>query len=227
MSFIKDAKDFAREIMDQLEPRLSDRYSVLIEYLSDNPAMSADMPGKSTVKVGSEEYIRVQARRFIKGREPKTPVPPATIPDDMVGVILNKYFDVPISEVDQAKKLHHLSMGAENIVGDLLERYIASVMEDYGWVWCAGSVVKAVDFIFRDANGNWTSLQIKNRDNSENSSSSNIRKGTDIKKWFRTFAKTGDFNWNEFPVKTSDKLSEEQFRKFAEQYLFNLKKITS
>src|SRR6059058_3167229 len=56
-----------------------------------------------------------------------------------------------------------------------------------GWIWCSGTSVKAVDFIHYDEKNNeWNLLQVKNRDNTENSSSSKIRDNTTIKKWFRT-----------------------------------------
>ena len=87
-------------------------------------------------------------------------------------------------------------MAAENIVGDLLERYLAKILEPKGWVWCAGSIVIAVDFIMRGDATKWNLLQIKNRDNSENSSSKKVRDGTEIQHWFRTFAKTGETNWS-------------------------------
>jgi hypothetical protein len=96
-------------------------------------------------------------------------------------------------------------MGAENLVGDLLERYLASVLEPHGWIWCSGAMVKAVDFILppSTSGGAWRMLQVKNRDNSENSSSSAIRAGTEIEKWHRTFSK----------------LSEENFERFVRTYL--------
>jgi SinI restriction endonuclease len=65
----------------------------------------------------------------------------------MVSFVLEHYFEVPAESLDRAKNEHALSMGAENIVGDLLERYLASVLEPQGWIWCSGSLVKAVDFV--------------------------------------------------------------------------------
>ena len=39
-----------------------------------------------------------------------------------------------------------------------------------GWIWCSGTSVKAVDFIHYDEKNNeWNLLQVKNRDNTENS----------------------------------------------------------
>lgn len=80
-------------------------------------------------------------------------------------------------------------MAAENMVGYLLELYISTALEEHGWIWCAGDFVRAVDFIKRNSNGQWEAVQIKNRDNTENSSSSAIRNGKEIKKWFRSYSK--------------------------------------
>ncbi len=223
MSFNQNSADLAIKIMNQMDPTLSERYAILIRFLSTNPDAAASVRGKTNTDIGSEEYIRRQAESFIKSREPRAPSPPSTIPDEMVSFIINKYFDVPEEELERAVELHNLSMGAENLIGDILERYIASVVEENKWVWCSGSMVKAVDFIHQTANGNWVALQVKNRDNSENSSSSAIRKGTEIKKWFRTFSKKKGDNWNNFPKIVNSPLSEKGFRKFVERYLLSLK----
>jgi hypothetical protein len=116
-------------------------------------------------------------------------------------------------------------MGAENLIGNLLERYIASELEQNGWAWCAGSLVKSVDFIRRHEDGSWYVLQVKNRDNSENSSSAAVRIGTTIEKWFRTFSKKTETNWENFPVNDGkNNLSEKGFRIFVEKYLNDLKR---
>jgi SinI restriction endonuclease len=63
-------------------------------------------------------------------------------------------------------------------------------------------------------------LQIKNRDNSENSSSSAIRNGTPIQKWFRSFSKKAKTNWNNLPPSMQPyKLTEDGFRNFVSEYL--------
>ncbi len=220
---VKESVDLAVEIMNQLDPALSQRFATMILFLSDNPEVASAVRGRSGIVIGSEEYIRRQAMNFIKSREPRAPSPPSTIPDEMVNFIINKYFDVPEEELGRAVELHNLSMGAENLIGDILERYIASVVENHGWVWCSGSIVKAVDFVHRKQDGKWLALQVKNRDNSENSSSSAIRKGTEIEKWFRTFSKKKGDNWKKFPKIVDSSLSEEGFREFVEKYLLSIK----
>lgn len=98
----------------------------------------------------------------------------------------------------QAEEIHNLFMSAENIQGSLLEEYIASHIREYGFLWCNGNVLRSIDFC--NTNGSYL-LQIKNKNNTENSSSSSVRSGTDIKKWFRLGTKTRegvrypDYKW--------------------------------
>lgn len=226
MSFNKKSADLAQQIMKQLDPTLAERFGTLILFLTDNPEAASAVRGSKSLTIGSEDYIRRQAENFIRSREPRAPSPPSTVPDEMVSFIIHKYFDVPEKELARAVELHNLSMGAENLVGDILERYIASVVEDHDWVWCSGAIVKAVDFIHRKPDGEWATLQVKNRDNSENSSSSAIRNGTTIEKWFRTFSKKKGDNWHNFPKIVNATLSEAGFRKFVDNYLQGIKNST-
>ncbi|QIW16514.1 hypothetical protein A4G20_09280 [Pasteurellaceae bacterium RH1A] len=99
---------------------------------------------------------------------------------------------------------HYLYMSAENMNGAILEEYLAQVLESHGWYWCAGSVFRAVDFCYFNENS-IILLQVKNKYNTENSSSSAIRAGTEIKKWNRLKRpKAGSFkpesNWQELHV---------------------------
>ena len=117
-------------------------------------------------------------------------------------------------------------MSAENLVGALLERYIAQVLEPHGWIWCAGDFIRAIDFIkYNKSKGLWEAVQVKNRDNTENCSSSAIRHGTTIEKWFRTYSKPSkkratNTNWENFPEEEfRDQLSEEGFLQFIRNYL--------
>lgn len=79
---------------------------------------------------------------------------------------------------------HFIYMSAENMNGMILEEFLAEVLEPHGWKWCAGSVLRAVDFCYISKD-EIILLQIKNKYNTENSSSSAIRNGTEIRKWNR------------------------------------------
>lgn len=225
MSFIENSVEIAEQAMMDVDPNLVNKYKLIVEFLKDNPAAASSIKGRKII-TGSEDYIRIQALNFYKSRSPRFPKPPSTRPDEMVSVILEEYFGLPKERIEQTKREHLLSMAAENIVGDLLERYLAKFMEPLGWIWCSGSMVKAVDFIKPSGSkdGNWILLQVKNRDNSENSSSSAIRNGTDIRKWFRSFSKKEGSNWGNFPDETvKPLLSEEGFSIFVREYLSSIK----
>ncbi|MBR0519174.1 SinI family restriction endonuclease, partial [bacterium] len=90
-------------------------------------------------------------------------------------------------EIEIGEKHHNLFMSAENIQGHLLEEYIASKIYKYGFLWCAGNILRAIDFCNKDGS---IFLQVKNKYNTENSSSSNIREGTKIIKWYRLGVET-------------------------------------
>lgn len=225
MQFIPNAHIFAANVMNGINPNLTAQFEKLVLCLSINVEL-APSSRSHKIRFGSQEYIIKLANNFASSRFVRAPTPPSTIPDEMVSKILNVYFNVPQDKLEEAKNLHALSMGAENIVGDLLERYIASVIEPQGWIWCSGSTVKSVDFIRPPINTDdtWGLLQVKNRDNSENSSSSAIRNGTEIKKWFRTFSRSGATNWEAFPcINARENLSESGFIEFVSQYLLGMK----
>jgi len=216
----------AKKDMNEIDPRLNIIYSHIIWYISEYPESASKGRGKNSPEPLSSEYIKENAHKFYQARLPKEPKPPATIPDEVVSIILDEYFNVPNKSLEKAKKEHLLSMGAEGLVGDLLERYLSSIMEAHGWLWCAGAMIRGVDFIKPPGNENhsWTLLQVKNRDNSENSSSSAIREGTEIKKWFRTFSRRAESNWDNFPDdKIKHLLSEKGFIIFVRSYLKKIK----
>jgi hypothetical protein len=109
-------------------------------------------------------------------------------------------------------------MSAENILGLLLEEFLAQQLADFDWYCAWGETVRSVDFC--QAQGGL--LQIKNRSNSENSSSSRVRIGTDIEKWYRVDARTGNYCWEELNRKyNTDRFSEESFRRFVVEAISN------
>lgn len=118
---------------------------------------------------------------------------------------------------DYAKMIgigHKLAMAAENIIGAILEEYIHSVLIEYGWSACWGQCIRAVDFCSRDGQ----LLQVKNKSNTENSSSNKIRANTEILKWYRFNANNGHTRWdelNQLIVPGQVLLSEEAFQAFA------------
>ncbi|EOD0393187.1 SinI family restriction endonuclease [Salmonella enterica subsp. enterica serovar Infantis] len=224
--FVKNAEELAKQKMDNINPELSEKFQLLIKFLSRFPESCSNPRSKQVRKnFGKAEHIEYLAQNFNESRLPKKPTPPTTIPDEVVSLVLNVSFDIPQENLNRIKEEHRLSMASENIVGDLLERYLAEKLEPCGWIWCSGTSVKAVDFIHYDnEKDEWGLLQVKNRDNTENSSSSKIRDNTPIKKWFRTFSQRDATNWENFPDEVSSKdLNEDDFRAFVESYLRKIK----
>ncbi|MBP6720333.1 MAG: SinI family restriction endonuclease [Rhodoferax sp.] len=223
-TFIRNSETVARQSMSRIAPELTEKYATLIRFLTLNPDSAAKLKGKAAADVGTADYIALQAAGFASARTPKGPEAPRTVPDEMVSFILQTYFGVATAQLSDVQRTHQLSMAAENLIGNLLERYLAAQLEPHDWVWCSGSMVKAVDFVKAPSGEQkkWQALQVKNRDNSENSSSSAIRAGTEIQKWFRTFSKKAGSNWEAFPDIGSAKLSEAGFKIFVRNYLKNL-----
>ena len=209
----------SHEVTDESE---IERFAKVCAFLSVNEAFLS-WRGKSKPDPDSNEGIEKLADKFFPARNKKDwPSEPTTVPDEAVSIVMQVVYGYSEDETTRIKVEHQHSMSAENIVGALLERYIATVLEPHGWVWCAGDFVKAVDFIkyIEEDESPWTAVQVKNRDNTENSSSKAIRDGKPILKWFRTFAKTGRDNWDNFPEEEfRNKLSETGFREFVRNYL--------
>lgn len=125
--------------------------------------------------------------------------PKSSCTDPAIRIIVQTTQGITDSQAAEGEKSHNLFMSAENIQGNLLEEYIAANVRPYGFLWCAGNVLRALDF----CNTTGTALiQIKNKSNTENSSSSAIRTGTTIEKWFRLGTKTKngikspDYKWS-------------------------------
>jgi hypothetical protein len=147
-----------------------------------------------------------------------------TVADPAVDTVLEAIGTVPKNQLPLYSQYHRLSMAAENKIGTLLEEYLAEHLEPKGWFWCCGNIIKGVDF-FR-AGQPVTLLQVKNRDNSENSSSEKIREllrkegcPVEIQKWHRCQSRDGKACWDEFPDTVGKAtLTEKDFLKFIRDY---------
>jgi hypothetical protein len=138
---------------------------------------------------------------------------PSTVADplieEIIGTRLPNLKQVDLEKITYA---HRLGMSAENILGLILEEYLAINLSEYGWHCAWGETVKSVDFVHE----NGSLLQIKNRSNSENSSSSVVRHGTKIDKWFRIRADRVEYMWNSLnKICDTNHLSEEAFIEFT------------
>lgn len=205
------------------EAGLIESFVQVCSFLNDNPERLSDQSKKASLQ--TEQGIHQLAKRYYRGyRKSDFPINAGTIPDAIVSLVMVEAFGYSEIDATRIKAEHQKAMVAENCVGALLERYLDSVLRPYGWHWCCGSFVRAVDFISKDQLGSWLAIQIKNRDNSENSSSSAIRNGTPIQKWFRSFSKTGRTNWDNLPsLMQGFNLNEQGFIEFVRIYLRNNK----
>jgi len=141
---------------------------------------------------------------------------PSTIADPIIDVIIQgRLPHLNNTALKEIKFAHRLSMSAENILGLLLEEYLSNHLIPKGWHCAWGETIISVDFCCNDG----SLLQIKNRSNSENSSSSRIRKGTLIEKWYRVDARTGTYQWETFNSKFRVRCSEDSFRAFVRDAL--------
>jgi len=143
--------------------------------------------------------------------------PPGTVADPIVNTIINaRLTGLTADHLEQIKYAHRLSMSAENVLGLFLEEFLAEQLIEYGWFCCWGESVRHVDF----CNVDGSLLQVKNRSNSENSSSSRVRINQPIEKWYRVDAKTGSYRWSDFNEKYgTDRFSEDNFATFVQRIL--------
>ncbi len=206
------------EFLDICRQNQNEFSSIIADFLRDNPDVlgwrGKAKPDPNTNE-GRDVVITKMRSAFTNFHIPSMP---ETVPDRAVATIMDRYYE--IDNIERAVEEHRKAMAAENFVGYALELYIFSVAHEYGWCLCPNAVVKSVDFVKREQNGRWRLLQVKNRNTSENSSSSKVRDGTEIEKWFRTFSKRDATNWENFPDGAlTDKLNEQDFQDFIVQYL--------
>lgn len=141
--------------------------------------------------------------------------------DAILPYILTIGYKMTDKSVGLAISSHEVLMKIENIVGKLLEEYLAEKLSSKK-IYCAwGSTLKHVDFCGIN-NGVSILLQVKNSDNSENSSSSKIRQGLSIMKWHRRISSEYDvYNWQSlndlFGLAEKNATSESDFRDFIKK----------
>lgn len=174
-----------------------------------------------------EECLKKWVEKFQDGYKSriseKCSNPLGTVPDQAVNTIL----ETVLTKIDakasgEIVHAHRLGMSAENILGYLLEEYIFTKIQKLNksqnpqvlkWSLAWGTTISKVDL----CSSKGDLIQIKNRSNSENSSSSSVRAGTKIKKWFRINANNGHTYWDNLCKLLQCKegfLSEPDFLKF-------------
>ncbi|MFN3967749.1 SinI family restriction endonuclease [Flavobacterium sp.] len=167
-----------------------------------------------------KDYVEKFIDKYLKGYNTrpsvKTGGASATFPDPAVSIAFStRVKKVPAEDLPKIISGHSLQMSIENLVGDLLEEYLSIRLAEQGWHCCWGSSIDAVDF----CHTNGDLLQVKNSDNSENSSSSRVRAHTVIKKWARRKSTKKDtFYWDKLKELTgANNISEADFRNFIKE----------
>ena len=178
------------------------------------------VPGNIGTKK-DDEYTAIGkwVTKYFNGIKSKTTIRISNLPGTVADPIIDKIIGARLTnlsaeDLEKIKYAHRLSMSAENILGLILEEFLAINLEKAGWHCAWGETVKSVDFVHE----NGQLLQIKNRSNSENSSSSAVRAGTSIQKWFRIKADRVEYMWDNLnAICGISSLSETAFENFVIQ----------
>jgi hypothetical protein len=181
-----------------------------------NPGLSPTLKG-NTPEVLAQSWLKKYRDSYDNRISRRISQPPGTVADPIVNTIISaRLTRLTADHLEQIKYAHRLSMSAENIQGLLLEEFLAEQLGEYGWYCCWGESVRHVDF----CNVDGSLLQVKNRSNSENSSSSRVRIDQPIEKWYRVDARTGLYRWSYFNDRYGTaRFSEENFAMFVQQIL--------
>ena len=217
-----------------------DRLDTIFEIASKNRKLfpGANMGKNPTLEKYMNHWVLCYCKDIENPASGKKANPKTSCSDPVVRAMIKQVKQIEDKVIDAEEKAHIIFMSAENVLGNLLEEYIASKIQPYGWIWCAGKTLSAIDF----CNPQGTELlQIKNKSNSENSSSKKIREGTTIRKWFRlgTSVRGGEpfpvYGWddlneiiNEYATRNTDEMgrplgkcnmTEEEFQEFIKMVI--------
>jgi SinI restriction endonuclease len=205
------------------QPFLESHHTILVacyQYPELAPSPKK-MNGKDSLSL-AETWLKKYQESFENRISQRASKSPGTIADPIITTIIStRLTKLTAKNLKRIEYAHRLSMSAENILGLLLEEFLAENLIDYGWHYCWGEVVRNVDF----CNVNGSLLQVKNRSNSENSASASVRKNHDdetqiIEKWHRVDAKTGSYKWSYFNDKYKTvRFSEDNFVSFVKKVL--------
>jgi hypothetical protein len=184
----------------------------IIRTVANHPDLAPNIKADSDAKL-IEKWLDKYAKGYSRRISQRVSKLPSTVADPIVGAIIScRLPHLDQTDIGKISSGHRLSMSAENILGLLLEEFLSEELAAFGWHCCWGETLRSVDFV----NDDGRLMQVKNRSNSENSSSSRVRIGTAIEKWFRVDAASGNYLWPELNRRNSTTLfSEKKFEKFV------------
>ncbi len=211
------AEEIAKSICNDYQKiNWNDGICYIFKACIKHPQLSAHINGSC-----AEDIIKKWVDKYIKGKQIRISQRISkfsrTVADPIISeIIKSRIKSLTADQLEKIKYAHRLSMSAENILGLLLEEYLADNLLEFKWHFAWGETIKSVDFCSEDLK----LLQIKNRSNSENSSSSSVRVNTTITKWYRVDANTGIYKWDELNqiLKTS-KFNEDSFIDYVKKIL--------
>lgn len=216
---IEQSIDIGKQIAKDLNIKWEGGVAVVFNaVVSDLDRVPGNIGGKND---DQNDVIRKWLLKYQGGKDgrasQRTSNPPGTVSDPIIEQIIGARISaLTADDLNKINYAHRLGMSAENILGLILEEYLAYNLEPLGWYCAWGETVKSVDFVHKDGR----LLQIKNRSNSENSSSSTVRNGTQIEKWFRIKANRIEYMWASLnKICGSTTLSEDSFIKFVQTTL--------
>jgi hypothetical protein len=212
----EDFLQIFRNAFDQQGQQLLESHRTILTACYRNPGLSPTLKS-NTPEILAQAWLKKYNDSFENRISRRISQPPGTVADPIVNTIINaRLTGLTAEHLEQIKYAHRLSMSAENIQGLLLEEFLAEQLIEYGWSCCWGESVRHVDF----CNVDGSLLQVKNRSNSENSSSSRVRINQPIEKWYRVDARTGLYRWSYFNEKYgTDRFSEDNFVIFVHRVL--------
>lgn len=203
---------------------LEAEFILVMDYLHSNKSAAPKFRGKKPPIFPSAEYIEKSAEKFVNGRKIPALNWSTKLTDPLLPLALNIFLGLTPAEIVKSIEIHKKLMLIENKVGEILESYISEKYSSKGWVWCSGSTVKTIDFIRKNEDGTFEILQIKNKDVSENSTSTLGRGGIPV--WQRLKGKRATSNWDNFPENSAEKImSEKEFIEYAEMKFIEIKKL--
>ena len=182
---------------------LDKEFQIIKEFVKSGEGVFKKPQKNATFEYGDDKHLLSLKNTLIRSRGSKISITePETVTDDVLWEYIKLQKNLSNKQVKEFAKYHKIAMSIETKLGNLLESFIYKYIQKHNWIWCSGSIIQDIDFINKgiDESGEiqWISLQVKNSDNSENSSSSRVRVGTNIKKWFRRLSKVKNKdNWIE------------------------------
>lgn len=195
-----DLKNYYNAAKAKLTSDSWDDLDIIFNTALKSPGLFPGINGVNTVEDYIERWVKSYHDASLNLPSQRIATPKTACTDPAIRIIVQNAKGLDDNSAIQGELTHNLFMNAENIQGNLLEEYISNNIRKYGFLWCKGNILRAIDFCSTDG---MILLQIKNKSNTENSSSSNIRSGTTIKKWYRLGTKTVDkkkvpnYKWND------------------------------